>query len=163
MEVIQPIAWSPDGHGVRILDQRELPAREVYRDLRTVDDVYDAIRTLSVRGAPAIGIAAAMGVTLALDGTEVDRFEVGNKIRDAAARIGGSRPTAVNLAWALGRMGRAIVEHRSDPATLHAALIDEATRILMEDREMCHRIGEHGATLIKNGARILTHCNAGAL
>lgn len=163
MEVIQPVTWSADGHGVRILDQRELPDRESYRDLRTVDDVYDAILTLAVRGAPAIGIAAAMGVTLALDGSESDRFEVGRKVRDAAARIGGARPTAVNLSWALGRMGRAIVEHRGDPAALHAALIDEATRILIEDREMCRRIGEHGAQVIRDGARILTHCNAGAL
>jgi methylthioribose-1-phosphate isomerase len=163
MDVIQPVTWSADGHGVRILDQRALPEREVYRDLRTVDDVYDAILTLAVRGAPAIGIAAAMGVTLALDGTETDRFEVGKKVRDAAARIGGARPTAVNLSWALGRMGRAIIEHRGDPTTLHAALIDEATRILVEDRDMCHRIGEHGAGLIKDGARVLTHCNAGAL
>lgn len=163
MDVIQPVAWSADGHGVRILDQRNLPGREEYRDLRTVDEVYNAILTLAVRGAPAIGIVAAMGVTLALDGTETDRFEVGRKVRDAAARIGGARPTAVNLSWALGRVGRAIVEHRGDPATLHAALIDEATRILVEDREMCHRIGEHGARLIKDGARVLTHCNAGAL
>lgn len=163
MDIIQPVSWSADGYGVRILDQRELPTREVYRDLRSVDDVYDAIRTLAVRGAPAIGIAAAMGVTLALDGTEADRFEVGAKIRDAAARIGGARPTAVNLGWALGRMGRAIVEHRGDPSSLHAALIDEATRVLMEDRDMCHKIGEHGASLIQDGARILTHCNAGAL
>src|SRR3954467_9191450 len=163
MDVIQPVGWSADGHGVRILDQRHLPERETYRDLRTVDEVYDAILTLAVRGAPAIGIGAAMGVTPALDGTECDRFEVGKKVRDAAARIGGARPTAVNLSWALGRMGRAIVEHRGDPATLHAALIDEATRILVEDRDMCHRIGEHGARLIKDGARVLTHCNAGAL
>ena len=163
MDIIQPVSWSADGHGVRILDQRELPAREVYRDLRTVDEVYEAILTLAVRGAPAIGIAAAMGVTLALDGSEVDRFAVGARVRDAAARIGGARPTAVNLAWALGRMGRAIVEHRGDPATLHASLIDEATKILMEDREMCRRIGEHGADLIPDGARVLTHCNAGAL
>src|SRR3569833_1872095 len=163
MDVIQPVTWSADGHGVRILDQRELPEREVYRDLRTVDEVYEAILTLAVRGAPAIGIAAAMGVTLALDGTEVDRFEVGKKIRDAAARSGGARPTAVNLSWALGRVGRAIVEHRGDPAQLQAALIDEATRILIEDKEMCHRIGEHGAQLIGNVARVLMHCNAGAL
>lgn len=163
MDVIQPISWSVEGHGIRILDQRELPAREVYRDLQTVDDVYEAIRTLAVRGAPAIGIAAAMGVTLALDGTEADRFEVGAKVNDAAKRIGAARPTAVNLSWALGRMGRAIVEHRGDPATLHAALIDEATRVLTEDRAMCRKIGEFGSTLITDGMRILTHCNAGAL
>src|SRR3954471_2303256 len=124
MDVIQPVSWSPDGRGVRILDQRRLPAREEYRDLRSVDDVHEAILTLAVRGAPAIGIAAAMGVTLALDGTETDRYEVERKIRHAAARIGGARPTAVNLSWALGRMARAIVEHRGDPTALRAALID---------------------------------------
>src|SRR4051812_13219555 len=163
MDVIQPVGWSADGHGVRILDQRHLPERETYRDLRTVDEVYDAILTLAIRGAPAIGIVAAMGVTLALDGTETDRFEVGKKVRLAGARIGGARPTAGDLSWALGRMGRTMIEHRGDPTTLHAALIDEATRILVEDRDMCHRIGEHGAQLIKDGARVLTHCNAGAL
>jgi methylthioribose-1-phosphate isomerase len=162
VEVIQPVSWSPDGHGVRILDQRELPEREVYRDLRTPDEVYDAILTLAVRGAPAIGIAAAMGVTLALDGTE-DRSEADRKVLHAVARIGGARPTAVNLAWALGRMKRTMVEHRADPTALHATLIEEATRILDEDREMCHLIGEHGAQLIPHGARVLTHCNAGAL
>src|SRR4051812_50163064 len=94
MDVIQPVGWSADGHGVRILDQRHLPERETYRDLRTVDEVYDAILTLAVRGAPAIGIVAAMGVTLALDGTECDRFEVGKKVRDAAARIGGGGAAA---------------------------------------------------------------------
>jgi methylthioribose-1-phosphate isomerase len=163
VEIIQPVSWSRDGHGVRILDQRELPEREVYRDLRTPDEVYDAIRTLAVRGAPAIGIAAAMGVTLALDGTETDRHDVARKVLHAAARIGGARPTAVNLSWALRRMRRAVVEHRGDPTALHAALIEEATRILVEDREMCHLIGEHGAQLIRDGARVLTHCNAGAL
>ena len=163
MHVIQPVSWSADGRGVRILDQRELPGREIYRDLQTIDDVYDAILSLAVRGAPAIGIVAAMGVTLALDGTEADRFAVGGKIRDAAARIGGARPTAVNLEWALARMERAIVEHRGDSTTLRAALIDEATNILAEDRDMCRRIGELGATLVPQGARVLTHCNAGAL
>src|SRR3954471_17324042 len=104
MEVIQPVSWSTDGHGVRILDQRELPEREVYRDLRTIDEVYDAILTLAVRGAPAIGIAAAMGVTLALDRTETDRLEAGRKVHHAVGRIGAARPTAVNLSWALRRM-----------------------------------------------------------
>jgi methylthioribose-1-phosphate isomerase len=163
MDVIQPVTWSADGHGVRILDQRELPAREVYRDLRTVEEVHEAILTLAVRGAPAIGIAAAMGVTVALDGSEAERSSAEAKIREASARIGAARPTAVNLAWALGRMERAMVDHRGDAATLRAALVDEATRILSEDREMCRSIGEHGASLIPDGARILTHCNAGAL
>jgi methylthioribose-1-phosphate isomerase len=150
MDVIEPVRWSNDGAGVRILDQRELPAREVYRDLRTVDEVYDAIATLAVRGAPAIGIAAAMGMTLAPPG----------RVAESAARLASARPTAVNLEWALDRMQRAALRGGAD---VSAALRAEATRILDEDREMCRRIGEHGATLIPNGARVLTHCNAGAL
>jgi methylthioribose-1-phosphate isomerase len=150
MDVIEPVRWSDDGAGVRILDQRELPAREVYRDLRTVDEVYDAIATLAVRGAPAIGIAAAMGMTLAPPG----------RVAESAARLASARPTAVNLEWALDRMQRAALRGGAD---VSAALRAEATRILDEDREMCRRIGEHGAALIPNGARVLTHCNAGAL
>ncbi|HVX40413.1 MAG TPA: S-methyl-5-thioribose-1-phosphate isomerase [Gemmatimonadaceae bacterium] len=163
MEVIEPITWSQDGHGVRILDQRELPEREVYRDLRTVDEVYDAIRTLAVRGAPAIGIAGAMGVTLALDGREYDRVEAGTRLGVAAARLRSARPTAVNLAWAIDRVESIALRHRGHPRELPSMLRDEATRILEEDRAMCRRIGEHGASLIPDGARILTHCNAGAL
>jgi methylthioribose-1-phosphate isomerase len=157
MELIQPVAWSADERGVRILDQRQLPGREVYRDLRTIDDVCDAIRTLAVRGAPAIGIAGAMGLTLAADGDRVDR----GRLLLAAERIRATRPTAVNLAWALDRM--LMVATASDSASLRAVLRHEATRILDEDRDMCRRIGEHGAALIPGGARVLTHCNAGAL
>lgn len=163
MEVIQPITWSPDGSGVRILDQRELPEREVYRDLRSVDEVYDAIRTLAVRGAPAIGIAGAMGLSLALDGQEAARGEAGTKLSRAAARLRSARPTAVNLAWAIDRVERAALSRGAEIAELREILRDEATRILEEDRAMCRRIGEHGARLIPDGARILTHCNAGAL
>jgi methylthioribose-1-phosphate isomerase len=162
MDVIQPIAWSADRNGVRILDQRELPAREVYRDLRTVDDVATAILTLAVRGAPAIGIAAAMGITLALDGTETDRTAIARKLGAAHGRLRSARPTAVNLAWAVDRMLETGVDHR-DASTLREMLRGEATRILEDDREMCRRIGEHGAELIPDGARVLTHCNAGAL
>src|SRR6201995_362426 len=104
MDVIQPVSWSHDGVGVRILDQRELPAREVFRDLRTVDEVRDAILTLAVRGAPAIGIAGAMGMLLAIDGAERCADEVTNHLADAHARIRSARPTAVNLAWAVDRM-----------------------------------------------------------
>ncbi|HMA25829.1 MAG TPA: S-methyl-5-thioribose-1-phosphate isomerase, partial [Gemmatimonadaceae bacterium] len=162
MELIQPVAWSADGPGVRILDQRQLPEREAYRDLRTIDDVCDAIRTLAVRGAPAIGIAGAMGLTLALDGSDADRESARSRVVAAADRIRGTRPTAVNLAWALDRMLASAATPRGD-ASLGDELRDEATRILAEDRDMCRRIGEHGAALIPDGARILTHCNAGAL
>jgi methylthioribose-1-phosphate isomerase len=163
MDVIQPVAWSADGCGVRILDQRALPEREVYLDLRTVDDVCDAIKTLAVRGAPAIGIAGAMGMTLALDGTERVPQEVSLKIASAHASIAGTRPTAVNLRWAIDQVQRVGMAARADAVMTRDVMRGEATRILEEDRAMCRRIGEHGAALIPDGARILTHCNAGAL
>ena len=162
MELIQPVAWSTDGSGVRILDQRQLPAREVYRDLRSIDDVCEAIRTLAVRGAPAIGIAGAMGLTLSLDGHDNDRAAASTRVATAAEQIRATRPTAVNLGWALDRMLTAVLASRGG-ASLRDELRDEATRILDEDRNMCRRIGEHGAALIPDGARVLTHCNAGAL
>ena len=161
MELIEAVAWSADGEGVRILDQRQLPSREVYRDLRTIDEVCDAIRTLAVRGAPAIGIAGAMGLTLAIDAREVDHVAARERIAVAADQIRATRPTAVNLAWALDRMSSAAARDRGAP--LRDEMRAEATRILDEDRAMCRRIGEHGATLIGDGSRILTHCNTGAL
>ena len=163
MDVIQPVAWTSDGTGVRILDQRALPAREIYRELRSIDDVCDAIATLAVRGAPAIGIAGAMGVTLAVSGAERSTSDAVDAISAAAARIAASRPTAVNLGWALDRIVCAARTHRGSPLDLAIALRAGATRILDEDRAMCRRIGELGATLLPDGARVLTHCNAGAL
>src|ERR1043166_972353 len=137
MDVIQPVSWSRDGRGVRILDQRELPAREVYRDLRTVDEVHDAILTLAVRGAPAIGIAGAMGMTLAIDGAERCADEVMNHLADAHARIRSARPTAVNLAWAVDRMIEAAHSAARSGADIPLVLHAEATSILDEDRAMC--------------------------
>src|SRR5438105_13371468 len=146
MPPIEAVRWSDDGHAVRILAQRARPAREEYRDLRTVDDVCEAIRTLAVRGAPAIGIAGAMGLTLvAARGMEA--------VEQAASRIRATRPTAVNLPWALDRMLSRARAVNGDAD----ALRDEATRILDEDRAMCRRIGECGATLLSNPARVLTH------
>jgi len=165
MELIQPVAWSAGGSGVRILDQRQLPSREVYRDLHTIDDVCDAIRTLAVRGAPAIGIAGAMGLTLALNGADAGG-DARASVASAAERIRVTRPTAVNLTWALDRMLSVVVAPGNGAPvrdTLRHALRAEATRILDEDRNMCRRMGEHGAALIPDGARVLTHCNAGAL
>jgi methylthioribose-1-phosphate isomerase len=163
MDVIQPVAWTSDGTGVRILDQRALPMREMYRELRSVDDVCDAITTLAVRGAPAIGIAGAMGLTLAITGAERTVSDVVDAVCAAAGRIAARRPTAVNLSWALDRMVRAARLHDGSPRDLAIRLREEATRILEEDRAMCRRIGELGATLLADGARVLTHCNAGAL
>ena len=168
MDVIETVRWSHDGAGVRILDQRELPLHEVYRDLRSVEEIYDAILTLAVRGAPAIGIAGAMGVALSASGVDGnDRMQC---VSAAAARIRSARPTAVNLGWAVDRVNVrpgtrpsvSVLAAASGP-DISASMIAEATQILEEDRAMCQAIGRHGATLIPDGARVLTHCNAGAL
>src|SRR5205085_5924425 len=133
VDLIQTVAWSPDRAGVRILDQRQLPLREVYRELRSVDDVCDAIRTLAVRGAPAIGIAGAMGLTLAIDDREADS-DTPTRIVAAAKQIRATRPTAINLACALDRMLAVAADHRGK--SLREELRAEATRILDEDRVM---------------------------
>jgi methylthioribose-1-phosphate isomerase len=158
---VRAVRWSDDGHAVRILDQRCLPEREVYRDLCTVSDVCDAIATLAVRGAPAIGIAGAMGLTLALSGGPDDARSL-SLLGAAAERIRRTRPTAVNLSWAIDRM-LAVARGASPSSDLRDILRDEATRILDEDRDMCRRLGELGAELIADGGRVLTHCNTGAL
>ncbi|MDQ3812057.1 MAG: S-methyl-5-thioribose-1-phosphate isomerase, partial [Chloroflexota bacterium] len=154
---------------MRIVDQTLLPARYEERDLRTVEDVCDAIARLAVRGAPAIGVAGAMGLVASLVpyvDEPADAFV--RRLRAHAARIRQTRPTAVNLPWAIDRMlVRAEREQLGgqpgDNRAVLDALRDEATAILEEDRAMCRRIGEHGLPLIPEGARVLTHCNAGAL
>jgi methylthioribose-1-phosphate isomerase len=157
------VQWTPDRDGVRIIDQRRLPAELVERDLRSVDEMCEAIATLAVRGAPAIGIAGAMG--LAAEATRlVSRppSEFRAAVADAAHRIRRTRPTAVNLGWALDRLLDRLTVG-GDNATVAAALRDEADAIAAEDRAMCRRIGEHALDLLPNPARVLTHCNAGAL
>ncbi len=158
MTIPQPIAWTPD-FGVRILDQTLLPETEHYLTLDTVDAVAEAIRTLRVRGAPLIGIAAAMGVTLALR----RRAATLDDVCAASAQLGATRPTAVNLHWARGRMERRAVAAARAGEDLTRALQGEATAIWDEDRAMCIRIGVAGAALIEGDAVVLTHCNAGAL
>ncbi len=161
MQPIQAVAWSEDGDGVRILDQRLLPEREAYLDLRSVDEVCEAIKTLAVRGAPAIGIAAAMALALSVKSGTTENPAAALGL--AHGRLRGTRPTAVNLARALDRMMKVGLAHPGDTDGLRRELRSEATRILEEDRAMCRRIGEVGATLIADGARVLTHCNTGAL
>ncbi|WP_353265700.1 S-methyl-5-thioribose-1-phosphate isomerase [Gemmatimonas sp.] len=162
MLTIPAVGWSPDTRALRILDQRLLPAQEVVCDLRRLPDILDAIRTLAVRGAPAIGVAAAIGLAVAL---ELESDGAGAHARrllpDYAAQLIAARPTAVNLAWAVERMVRcaALV---TDDALLDRLRV-EAEVIRQEDVAMCSAIGRHGLTLIPDGARVLTHCNAGAL
>jgi len=157
MPIPTPIAWTPD-HAIRILDQTLLPTEERYLDLRSVESVAEAIRTLRVRGAPLIGIAAAMGVTLAA--REKHTLDA---VCSAAAALGATRPTAVNLQWALSRMERRAADAVARGEDLHRTLIAEADAIWEEDRAMCARIGVLGAELIGGDAQVLTHCNAGAL
>lgn len=157
-QVVRAVQWSPDG-ALRIVDQRRLPLEYVERDIDSPDDAAEAIRTLAVRGAPAIGVAAAMALVQAADAAHATR----DSVRGAADLLRATRPTAVNLAWALDRM---LVRADATPGSIHEvaiALRDEATAILEEDRRMCQAIGEHGATLFHQGMRVLTHCNAGAL
>lgn len=159
--------WAPGGDAVRIVDQRLLPGTFVERDLRTVEEVMDAITTLAVRGAPAIGVAAALGLVATLvPFAAEDRHQFVARARAHAGLIGGSRPTAVNLEWAMRRMLEVL--HAPDPiggpaVPMLERLRREATAILEEDIAMCRMIGAHGAALIEEEARILTHCNAGAL
>ncbi len=155
MTTPSPISWTAE-HAVRVLDQTLLPDQERHLVLDSVEAVAEAIETLRVRGAPLIGIAAAMGVVQATAAGGLPA------VHEAITRLGATRPTAVNLRWALDRMARR-AERVGDAAGLRAALIDEATRIHEEDRDMCRRIGEAGLALLPAGGVVLTHCNAGAL
>jgi methylthioribose-1-phosphate isomerase len=164
MAIIESVRWSPDGGAVRIIDQTQLPARLVERDLRSIDEVCDAIGRLAVRGAPAIGIAGAMGlVTSLLPFAHEPREPFDQRLRDHARRIRATRPTAVNLPRAIDRMLTRAAEGRGTAMDVLEALRTEAGAILDEDRAMCRRIGEHALPLIADGTTVLTHCNAGAL
>lgn len=164
MTVVEAVRWATHGNAVDIIDQRRLPAELVRLELRTADDVCDAIATLAVRGAPAIGIAAAMGLVVALGGHAAgSRVAFVDAMATMSDRIGAVRPTAVNLTWAMARMRRAAHGAAGDARAVHDALRAEATRILEEDRAMSQRIGHHGLAVVPDGARVLTHCNAGAL
>jgi len=165
VQPIRAVAWSPDGDAVRIIDQRCLPGEYVERDLRSLDDVRDAIATLAVRGAPAIGVAAALGLVASLGPfAHEDPRTLRARLQAHANLLVAARPTAVNLSWALNRMtARAEELPTATVPVLLAALRAEATAILEEDRAMCAAIGRHGLGFVPDGARVLTHCNAGAL
>ncbi|HEU5261032.1 MAG TPA: S-methyl-5-thioribose-1-phosphate isomerase [Gemmatimonadales bacterium] len=160
---VQAIAWSPSG-AVRIIDQRALPEAHLERDLESAEAVADAIRTLQVRGAPLIGIAAAMGLVAGMrELRAAPREAFLARVNRLVELLGGTRPTAVNLAWALDRMARAAAATPGDGPAIWERLQAEATAILEEERAMCRRIGEAALPLIPDGAKVLTHCNAGAL
>jgi methylthioribose-1-phosphate isomerase len=150
-EPLRPVLYDEGKDVLRLLDQKALPAVERWLELETADEVVAAIKDLTVRGAPAIGVAAAYALAL-----EARRGAGVPRLREAAERLARARPTAVNLVWAVRRMSRRI-------GLGPAELLAEAHAIRDEDEAMCHRIGALGAPLLPPAARVLTHCNAGAL
>ena len=159
---LRPFRLEP--RALLLLDQRALPEREDWLTLTDVEGVAAAIETLAVRGAPAIGGAAALGVALAArTATTRDASTLRAELARASARLRTTRPTAVNLFYALDRMDRAIAAPVDDAAALRAAVVDEAERIVLEDEAACAAMGEAGASLLQDGDRVLTICHTGAL
>ena len=150
-----------------MVDQRKLPAQEVYVRCRTAPEVAKAIRTMVIRGAPAIGVAAAMGIALGMrKSTAKGAHQFTVEFQKMCDLMAATRPTAVNLFWAIARMKRTLAEGAQageSPQELAARLDREARAIHDEDVANCRAMGAHGAAMVPDGARVLTHCNAGAL
>jgi methylthioribose-1-phosphate isomerase len=165
MTPVETIRWEGGLPGrVRMIDQTRLPAEEVYLEIDSVEALRDAIVRLAVRGAPAIGVAAAFGVVLGVQGLAGrPAADVLVAARAAAARLESARPTAVNLAWAARRVVARAERAAAGGREVVEAVLAEARAIYDEDRAVCDRLGEVGEKLLRDGARVLTHCNAGAL
>jgi methylthioribose-1-phosphate isomerase len=162
VDEIEPVRWR-DGE-VQILDQRLLPAQEVWLPCRRAEDVAVAIRDMAIRGAPAIGVAAALGLALGLLRSEAAGPALEAEMRRLCALLAATRPTAVNLFWAIDRMSRRFATlQAAGGGGLREGLLAEALAIRAEDVQACRTMGDLGAELIPDGARLLTHCNAGAL
>lgn len=162
---IDNVRLAEDGKSVVIIDQTKLPNTTDYLTLTTAKDFYDAIFELKVRGAPAIGICAAYGIAvLASQISTSDYDEFVKEFRTYKDYLNSSRPTAVNLSWALNRMEQAVLNRSGEPvAQIKEALLKESRSIQEEDMKMCRAISEYGLSLLKDGDGILTHCNAGPL
>ena len=158
--MVETIQWTPAG--VVMIDQTKLPRETVFVTCKNYNEVAEAIRSMVIRGAPAIGVAAAMGVAIGVEqATEANLDAEFAVICDTLA---GTRPTAVNLFWAIDRMKRLYRSLDGKPiAEIRAAMIDEAQVVYREDIAICKKIGAHGAALVPDGKTVLTHCNAGAL
>ncbi len=156
-----PLRWR--GDTLELLDQTLLPTREEWLTCNTVEEVAEAIRRLSVRGAPAIGVAAAYGLVVGLTPVPAEG-ELADRFAEVAELLLSTRPTAVNLRWAIERGRELFARHReAGAAAARAALLDWAKVVHAEDIETNRRMGEHGAALFEGEQRVLTHCNAGAL
>ena len=174
--MMEPIKWK--GNKIVFIDQTELPVRLRHVTCRDIDKLYDAVKKLKVRGAPLIGVAVGLGYALAAINSKAKTItRLREDLNKASKKLRSTRPTAVNLFWALDRMEKVFLCHcegeaRSNPRDCFAslamtrikkAILKEALKILKEDKSMCVAIGKNGARLIKNGDIILTHCNAGIL
>src|SRR5215203_2912168 len=163
--MLPTIEWKDDA--VVMIDQRKLPASEVYLTSKTANEVAKAIKTMVIRGAPAIGVAAAMGIAVGMTrsrATGTKQFTT--EFQKTCELMAGTRPTAVNLFWAIERMKKAFAATAQDGQSvdeIKRRLVAEARAIHDEDVQSCRAMGAHGATLVPSSARILTHCNAGAL
>jgi methylthioribose-1-phosphate isomerase len=161
--MIKTLEWTDTG--VRFIDQTKLPTEEVYVTCKNYEEVADAIRTMIVRGAPAIGVAAAMGVALGArqsNATTLPEFE--HQLDIICNVLAGTRPTAVNLFWGIRRMRERFEQVRSLPIdTVKTELVAEAQRVLVEDIAINRAMGRNGAALLPSSGTVLTHCNAGAL
>ena len=161
----ESVALDENEGALVILDQTKLPCEIKMLHLKNIKEIWQAIYKLQVRGAPAIGIAAAIGLYLSIKDSDTDSFKkFFAQLHEAKEYLNSSRPTAVNLSWALNRMERIATANRDKKISeIKTLLRDEALKIKAEDTEVCRKIGEYGLTLIKDGDGILTHCNAGQL
>lgn len=161
--MIQTLEWTDSG--VRFIDQTKLPTEETYVNCTTAEQVADVIRNMVVRGAPAIGVAAAMGIALGMKNSKAENgADLKKEFDRIADLIGATRPTAVNLFWAIQRMSDKFEHARMRPVPqVKEVLIEEAKRMHAEDIAANQAMGRHGATLMPSAGGVLTHCNAGAL
>jgi methylthioribose-1-phosphate isomerase len=160
---VEPIRWK--NNKVELIDQRLLPGKMRYTVCRTVKDMFEAIREMKIRGAPAIGIAGAYGVYLGIRKSRTRHFQAFKKELDKSINyLSGARPTARNLFWALERIAAVAGKNKNKSIEgLKTIILKEAHKILEEDKKICRRIGENGRKLIKKNSTVLTHCNAGGL
>ncbi len=159
-----PVRLKEDGRAIIVIDQRLLPGKTEYLEIRHIDEMVDAIKSLAVRGAPCIGVFAGYSMALLASDINKDRESFMADMKSHGALLTASRPTAVNLSWAVNRQLSVIEAMKDAPlGDIAQKLMEEAVRIHEEDISMCLRIAESGLSLLKDGNGILTHCNAGAL
>ena len=160
---VTTIEWKDNK--IRMIDQTKLPEELVHLEISDIEVLAEAIKSLRIRGAPAIGIAGAFGVVLGVQNfAGEDKEAFFKQLKETSEYLNATRPTAVNLSWAIQRMNRVANENNSKPvAEIREQLLREAQTIWEEDREICRRLGKHGARLVKDGFNVLTHCNTGAL